>query len=98
MRGPEVVRSLLEIEATFEKNLQILKDVKKTILDVKVNTDVIAHYKGECFLISLFLKVLYHSQKVVIDSWNMLYILVDYMADGPTLERMFFWQRQNSLH
>lgn len=97
MRGPEVVRSLLEIEATFEKNLQILKDVKKTILDVKVNTDVIAHYKGECFLISLFLKVLYHSQKVVIDSWNMLYILVDYMADGLTLERMFFWQRQNSL-
>ena len=37
VRGPEVVRSLLEIEATFEKNLQILKDVKKTILDVKVN-------------------------------------------------------------
>lgn len=72
VRGPEVVRSLLEIEATFEKNLQILKDVKKTILDVKVNTDVIAHNKGECFLISLFLKVLYHSQKVVIDSWNML--------------------------
>ena len=36
VRGPEVVRSLLEIEATFEKNLQILKDVKKTILDVKV--------------------------------------------------------------
>ncbi|KAJ7369518.1 Dynein heavy chain 2, axonemal [Desmophyllum pertusum] len=29
VRGPEVVRSLLEIEATFEKNLQILKDVKK---------------------------------------------------------------------
>ena len=73
MRGPEVVRSLLEIEATFEKNLQILKDVKKTILDVKVNNDVIAHYKGECFLvISLYLKVLYQSQKVVIDSWNML--------------------------
>ena len=72
VRGPEVVRSLLEIEATFEKNLQILKDVKKTILDVKVNNDVIAHYKGECFLISLFLKVLYQSQKVVIDSWNML--------------------------
>ena len=36
VRGPEIVRSLLEIEATFEKNLQILKDVKKTILDVKV--------------------------------------------------------------
>ena len=36
VRGPEVVRSLLEVEATFEKNLQILKDVKKTILDVKV--------------------------------------------------------------
>lgn len=38
VRGPEVVRSLLEVEATFEKNLQILKDVKKTILDVKATT------------------------------------------------------------
>ena len=41
VRGPEVVRSLLEVEATFEKNLQILKDVKKTILDVKVNEIII---------------------------------------------------------
>lgn len=41
VRGPEVVRSLLEIEATFEKNLQILKDVKKTILDVKVNKTIV---------------------------------------------------------
>ncbi|XP_031567025.1 dynein heavy chain 2, axonemal-like, partial [Actinia tenebrosa] len=38
VRGPEIVRSLLEIEATFEKNLQILKAVKKTILDVKATT------------------------------------------------------------
>lgn len=36
IRGLDIVRSLLEIEATFEKNLQILKDVRKTILDVKV--------------------------------------------------------------
>ena len=41
IRGPEIVRSLLEIEATFEKNLQILKDVRKTILDVKVLTVVL---------------------------------------------------------
>ena len=38
IRGPDIVRSLLEIEVTFEKNLQILKDVRKTILDVKVPT------------------------------------------------------------
>lgn len=36
VRGFEVVRSLLEIEVIFEKNLQIFKDVKKIILDVKV--------------------------------------------------------------
>jgi len=36
VKGPEIVRSLLEIEATFDKNLQILRNVKKTILDVKV--------------------------------------------------------------
>lgn len=36
LRGPEISRSLLEIEATFNKNLQILRNVKKTILDVKV--------------------------------------------------------------
>ena len=40
IKGPEIVRSLLEIEATFEKNLQILKDVRKTILDVKVRNTV----------------------------------------------------------
>ncbi|XP_064639639.1 dynein axonemal heavy chain 2-like isoform X2 [Lineus longissimus] len=38
VRGPEIARSLLEIEATFERNLNILKDVKKTILDVKATT------------------------------------------------------------
>ncbi|XP_066267393.1 dynein axonemal heavy chain 2-like isoform X1 [Branchiostoma lanceolatum] len=37
-RGPEVARSLLEIEASFDRNLQILKDVKKTILDVKATS------------------------------------------------------------
>ena len=37
-RGPEVTRSLLEIEGAFDKNLQILRDVKKTILDVKATT------------------------------------------------------------
>ena len=47
VRGPEVVRSLLEIEATFEKNLQILKDVKKTILDVKVEKNQKLH---DCML------------------------------------------------
>ncbi|MGH0186895.1 UNVERIFIED_CONTAM: hypothetical protein FKN15_022868, partial [Acipenser sinensis] len=34
-KGPEIARSLLEIEGTFEKNLLILKAAKKTILDVK---------------------------------------------------------------
>ncbi|XP_077988088.1 dynein axonemal heavy chain 2-like [Glandiceps talaboti] len=37
-RGPEIARSLLEIEGTFDKNLQILRDVKSTILDVKATT------------------------------------------------------------
>ena len=37
-RGPEIVRGLLEIEAVFEKNLNILRDVKKTILDVKATS------------------------------------------------------------
>ena len=37
VRGPEIVRSLVEIEATFEKNLNILKNVKHIILDVKVS-------------------------------------------------------------
>eukprot|EP00795_Rhopilema_esculentum_P016694 gene16694-8141_t len=35
LKGPEIVRGLMEIEATFEKNLQILKNVKHVILDVK---------------------------------------------------------------
>ncbi len=34
-RGPEVLRGLLEIETVFEKNLSILRDVQKYILDVK---------------------------------------------------------------
>nr|XP_015196051.1 PREDICTED: dynein heavy chain 2, axonemal isoform X1 [Lepisosteus oculatus]XP_015196052.1 PREDICTED: dynein heavy chain 2, axonemal isoform X1 [Lepisosteus oculatus]XP_015196053.1 PREDICTED: dynein heavy chain 2, axonemal isoform X1 [Lepisosteus oculatus] len=34
-QGPEIARSLLEIEGTFEKSLQILHSVKKGILDVK---------------------------------------------------------------
>ncbi|XP_053319883.1 dynein axonemal heavy chain 2 [Spea bombifrons] len=33
--GPQITRSLLEIEETFHKNLLTLKSVKKTILDVK---------------------------------------------------------------
>ncbi|KAM4675882.1 dynein axonemal heavy chain 2 [Discoglossus pictus] len=34
-RGPQITRNLLEIEETFQKNMLILKSVKKTILDVK---------------------------------------------------------------
>ncbi|XP_076804743.1 dynein axonemal heavy chain 2-like [Clavelina lepadiformis] len=34
-RGPSIARSLLEIEGTFEKHLQMLQSVKKGILDVK---------------------------------------------------------------
>ena len=37
-RGPEIIRGLHEIEAVFEKNLNILRDVKKTILDVKATS------------------------------------------------------------
>ena len=37
-KGPEIVRGLVEIEATFEKNLQGLKNVKSMILDVKVRS------------------------------------------------------------
>ncbi|CAL1538804.1 unnamed protein product [Lymnaea stagnalis] len=37
-KGPEIVRSLLEIEAQFEKNLQQLRTQKKTILDVKATS------------------------------------------------------------
>ncbi len=36
VKGPEIVRGLVEIEATFEKNLQMLKNFKHIILDVKV--------------------------------------------------------------
>ncbi|XP_078389870.1 dynein axonemal heavy chain 2 [Cetorhinus maximus] len=34
-RGPDITRSLLEIEATFDKNLHMLKAMKNEILDVK---------------------------------------------------------------
>lgn len=37
-RGPEITRSLREIEHTFEKHLSTLKGVQKTILDVKVTS------------------------------------------------------------
>ena len=37
-RGPEITRSLLEIESAFEKNLAIMGGVRKTILDVKATT------------------------------------------------------------
>ncbi|XP_063712783.1 dynein axonemal heavy chain 2-like isoform X4 [Symsagittifera roscoffensis] len=37
-RGPDVVRSLQEIEHTFRRNLVILKDIKHTILDVKATS------------------------------------------------------------
>ncbi|XP_033636218.1 dynein heavy chain 2, axonemal-like isoform X2 [Asterias rubens] len=37
-RGPEITRSLLEIEGAFEKNLAVMSGVKKTILDVKATT------------------------------------------------------------
>lgn len=34
-RGPSILRSLLEIEGTFDKHLQTLRLIKKGILDVK---------------------------------------------------------------
>ena len=37
-RGPEIVRGLLEIESVFAKNLNLLRHVKKTILDVKATS------------------------------------------------------------
>ncbi|XP_053403795.1 dynein axonemal heavy chain 2-like isoform X4 [Mercenaria mercenaria] len=37
-KGPEIVRGLTEIENTFEKNLNMLRNVKKTILDVKATS------------------------------------------------------------
>ena len=36
--GPEIYRSLLEIEKQFDKNMNILRTVKETILDVKVTS------------------------------------------------------------
>ena len=37
-KGPEIIRGLTEIEQTFEKNLNMLRSVKKTILDVKATS------------------------------------------------------------
>jgi len=37
-RGPEILRGLIEIEAVFDKNLSMLHDVKRMILDVKATT------------------------------------------------------------
>ena len=37
-RGPEIMRGILEIEAVFEKNLNILRNVKHTILAVKATS------------------------------------------------------------
>ena len=37
-KGPEITRGILEIEAQFEKNINILRSVKHTILDVKATT------------------------------------------------------------
>lgn len=37
-RGPEILRGLLEIESVFDKNLSVLRDVRKTILDVKATS------------------------------------------------------------
>ncbi|XP_066933177.1 dynein axonemal heavy chain 2-like [Clytia hemisphaerica] len=38
LKGPDIARSLNEVESTFMKNLVILKNVKHTILDVKATT------------------------------------------------------------
>lgn len=37
-RGPEIARGLLEIEASFDRNLVLLRNVKGTILDVKATS------------------------------------------------------------
>lgn len=37
-RGPEIARGILEIESVFAKNLNILREVKGTILDVKATS------------------------------------------------------------
>lgn len=37
-RGPEIARSLVEIESSFDRNLGQLRLVKKTILDVKATS------------------------------------------------------------
>lgn len=36
LKGPDIARSLVEVQSTFLKNLALLKNVKHTILDVKV--------------------------------------------------------------
>ena len=48
-RGPEIARGLMEIEATFMRYLNQLKDVKKTILDVKATTWHDDYNKWELF-------------------------------------------------
>ena len=59
LKGPDIVRSLVEIEATFGKNLQILKNVKHTILDVKVRILIghpsLRHLTSHRFIYSIFL-------------------------------------------
>ena len=37
-KGPEIARGLMEIEAAFERNLNQLRSVKDTILDVKATS------------------------------------------------------------
>lgn len=37
-RGPEIARSLLEIEGAFDRHLSHLKTIKKSILDVKATS------------------------------------------------------------
>ena len=37
-RGPEIVRGILEVESVFMRNLNMLRDVKHTILDVKATS------------------------------------------------------------
>ena len=51
-RGPEINRGMLEIEAVFDKNLNILRDVRKTILDVKATSwhDDYNRYTWQSFL------------------------------------------------
>ena len=60
-RGPEIARSLLEIESVFEKNLTILKDVKNTILDVKATSwhDDYNKYEESCCLLFINVKLIH---------------------------------------